>query len=88
MAVAPQKAKVATGLKESCKPGQKVRYSLAYLGPVLLVKLAQVDLVNGTAKLPLHKDKLASGETVWFILTDTTDENLADLHGRRPECLM
>lgn len=53
----------------------------SFLGPVLLMKAAQVDLVNGTAKLPLHKGKLASGETVWFIITDATDENLADLHG-------
>ncbi|RMH19282.1 MAG: hypothetical protein D6698_05875 [Gammaproteobacteria bacterium] len=45
------------------------------------MKSAQVDLVKGTAKLPLHKGKLASGETAWFILTDVTDENLADLHG-------
>ena len=27
----------------------------SFLGPVLLMKSAQVDLVKGTAKLPLHK---------------------------------
>jgi len=53
----------------------------SFLGPVLLMKSAHVDLVKGTAKLPLHKGKLASGETVWFILTDSTDQNLSDLHG-------
>lgn len=53
----------------------------SFLGPVLLMKSAQVDLVKGTAKLPLHRGKLASGETVWFVLTDATDENLANLHG-------
>lgn len=53
----------------------------SFLGPVLLMKSAQVDLVKGTAKLPLHKGKLASGETVWFIITDATDENLSNLHG-------
>jgi hypothetical protein len=53
----------------------------AFLGPVLLMKQAQVDLENGTAKLPLRKGRLRSGETVWFVLTDTTDENLANLHG-------
>lgn len=53
----------------------------SFLGPVLLMKSAQVDLVKGTAKLPLHQGKLASGETTWFILTDATDENLANLHG-------
>jgi hypothetical protein len=53
----------------------------SFLGPVLLMKQAQVDLENGTAKLPLRKGRLRSGETVWFVITDTTDENLANLHG-------
>lgn len=53
----------------------------SFLGPVLLMKSAQVDLVKGTAKVPLHKGKLATGETVWFIITDATDENLSNLHG-------
>jgi hypothetical protein len=53
----------------------------SFLGPVLLMKQAQVDLENGTAKLPLRKGHLRSGETAWFVITDTTDENLANLHG-------
>jgi hypothetical protein len=44
------------------------------------MKQAQVDLENGTAKLPLRKGRLRSGETVWFVITDTTDENPANLH--------
>src|SRR5690349_4037064 len=52
----------------------------ALLGPVLLMKQAQVDLEKGTAKLPLRKGRLRTGETVWFVITDTTDENLANLH--------
>lgn len=53
----------------------------SFLGPVLLMKQAQVDLEKGTAKVPLYKGRLQSGETVWFVLTDTTDQNLSDLHG-------
>jgi hypothetical protein len=53
----------------------------SFLGPVLLMKSAHIDLVAGTATLPLHKGQLASGETVWFIITDSTDQNLSDLHG-------
>lgn len=53
----------------------------AFLGPVLLMKQAQVDLEKGTAKLPLRKGRLRTGELVWFVVTDTTDENLANLHG-------
>lgn len=53
----------------------------SFLGPVLLMKSAHIDLEKGTMKLPLYSGKLKSGETVWFVLTDTTDENLANLHG-------
>ena len=45
------------------------------------MKSAIVDLEAGTAMLPLRRGKLASGEAVWSILTDSTDENLARLNG-------
>jgi hypothetical protein len=53
----------------------------AFLGPVLLMKSAIVDLEAGTMTLPLRPGKLESGERVWSVLTDVTDENLAKLHG-------
>ena len=33
----------------------------------------QVDLVREVVTLPLHRGHLASGETVWFVLTDVSD---------------
>mgnify|MGYP005847385645 CR=1 FL=1 len=53
----------------------------SFLGPVLMMKSAHIDLEQGTMQLPLYEGQLASGEKVWFVLTDATDENLADLHG-------
>lgn len=53
----------------------------AFLGPVLLMKSAIVDLEAGTMTLPLRRGQLATGETVWSVLTDASDENLANLHG-------
>jgi len=53
----------------------------AWFGPVVLMHSAQIDLENGTAKLPLRHGKLKSGEDVWFIITDASDPNIADLHG-------
>lgn len=53
----------------------------SFLGPVLLMKSAIVDLEAGVATLPLRRGQLASGEKVWSILTDVSDENLANLHG-------
>ena len=53
----------------------------SFLGPVLLMKSAVVDLQAGTATLPLRRGRLASGELVWSIMTDVTDPNLANLHG-------
>ena len=53
----------------------------SFLGPVLLMRSAHIDLEKGTMKVPLYRGKLQSGETVWFALTDSTDENLSNLHG-------
>src|SRR6516164_6274655 len=33
----------------------------------------QVDLTREVVRLPLHRGRLASGETVWFVLTDVSD---------------
>ena len=33
----------------------------------------QVDLVREIVALPLHRGRLSSGETVWFVLTDVSD---------------
>jgi hypothetical protein len=53
----------------------------SFLGPVLLMKSAHIDLEAGTMTLPLRVGKMVSGEPVWSVLTDTSDENLANLHG-------
>lgn len=53
----------------------------SFLGPVVMMKSAHIDLEKGTATLPLRKGKLKNGTPVWFIITDTTDENLSNLHG-------
>lgn len=53
----------------------------SFLGPVLLMKSAHVDLEAGTMVLPLRRGKLASGEAVWSVMTDVSDEALSDLHG-------
>ncbi|MBV8971852.1 MAG: hypothetical protein JO290_06125 [Sphingomonadaceae bacterium] len=52
-----------------------------FLGPVVMMKSAHIDLEKGTATLPLRKGRLKDGRPIWFIITDTTDENLSNLHG-------
>ena len=50
------------------------------LGPVLFMKSAQLDLDAGTATLPLRHGKLR-GKSVWFIITDTDNQELAEAMG-------
>jgi hypothetical protein len=47
------------------------------IGPYHLLKAGTVDQDAGTITLPLYRGQLASGESVWYILTDTTDEKNA-----------
>jgi hypothetical protein len=48
------------------------------VGPVQLLNTGQVDATNGTITIPLYKGKLKSGETVWYILTDVSDQGVAN----------
>lgn len=44
------------------------------IGPYQLLKAGTVDVETLTITLPLYEGQMASGEPVWFILTDTNDE--------------
>ena len=47
------------------------------IGPFQLLISGTVDQDAGTITMPLYKGQMASGESVWYILTDTTDERNA-----------
>jgi hypothetical protein len=51
------------------------------LGPVQLVKSAQFDEEAGTVTLPLREGRMADGEPVWYVITDTSDEGISELLG-------
>jgi hypothetical protein len=48
------------------------------IGPHQLLTAGQVDLTAGTVKLPLYKGRMKGNDkSVWFILTDTSDQGQA-----------
>ena len=47
------------------------------IGPYQLLKAGTLDQDAGTLTLPLYKGQLPTGEIIWYILTDTTDERNA-----------
>ena len=51
------------------------------IGPYQLLKAGTLDQEAGTITLPLYKGQLKSGEVVWYVLTDTTDERNAQALG-------
>jgi hypothetical protein len=49
------------------------------VGPVQLLKSGTVDAANGTITLPLYKGTLkGTNKNVWYILTDVSDQGVAD----------
>jgi hypothetical protein len=44
------------------------------IGPYQLVTAGTIDHDAGTITLPLYRGQMASGEAVWYIITDTSDE--------------
>ncbi|MBC6407455.1 MAG: hypothetical protein GDA40_04660 [Rhodobacteraceae bacterium] len=51
------------------------------IGPYKLLKAGQVDLEASTITLPLYYGRLASGEGLWYVVTDTSDKFNADALG-------
>ena len=48
------------------------------VGPVQLLNTGQVDAIAGTITIPLYKGKVKStGKTAWYILTDVSDQGVA-----------
>ena len=43
------------------------------VGPYQLLKAGTVDLDESSITLPLYRGRMASGETVWYVVTDTND---------------
>ncbi|MCL9997920.1 MAG: hypothetical protein NBV68_00920 [Erythrobacter sp.] len=74
-------ASIANDLKTIVAQPSPSEVDPRLLGPVVLMKSAHIDLEKGTATLPLRRGKLPNGTPVWFILTDSTDENISDLQG-------
>jgi hypothetical protein len=74
-------ASIAGDLKTIVAQPSPSEVNPAFLGPVVLLKSAHIDLEKGTATLPLRKGQLPNGTPVWFIITDSTDENISDLQG-------
>jgi hypothetical protein len=49
------------------------------VGPVQLLNSGTVDAINGTVTLPLYKGTLkGTNKTVWYILTDVSDQGIAN----------
>jgi len=45
------------------------------VGPLQLLRSGEIDQTEGTITLPLYQGQMqGTGETVWYVLTDTTDE--------------
>jgi hypothetical protein len=60
------------------QPSQ-VRRSL--VGAYQNLKSGKVDLEKGTITLPLYEGSMKSGQSVWYIVTDTDDKGNADQLG-------
>jgi len=51
----------------------------SFIGPHQLLRSSSVD--GSTVTLPLYKGQLVTGETVWYVITDTTDKGNAEALG-------
>jgi hypothetical protein len=74
---APASTGAAVGLPYFGPSPSTVNPSL--VGPVKLLNAGTVDDINGTVTLPLYKGTLkGTKKTVWYILTDVSDQGIAN----------
>ena len=74
----PAPANIGTnvGLSYFGPPPSTINQSL--VGPVQLLNTGQVDATPGTITIPLYKGTVKStGKTAWYILTDVSDQGIA-----------
>jgi hypothetical protein len=74
----PPSAAIGTGVDPSYFGPPPSQANQSLVGPVQLLRSGQVNFEDGTITLPLYKGYLKrGGKTVWFILTDTDDQQAA-----------
>ncbi len=79
--VLPPPSSVGTGIPLTYQgpPPSEVNKNL--VGPVKLLRAGDVNERLMTVTLPLYRGALKNGRSVWYILTDTTDERNAEALG-------
>ena len=78
---APAPSNVGTGVTVSYQGPPPSGVQKELVGPVKLLRAAEVDTEAFTFTLPLYEGAMGDGTLVWYILTDTTDEVNAEALG-------
>jgi hypothetical protein len=79
--VQPAPSNVGTDIPITYQGPPPSGFQKELVGPVELLRAADVDLETFTFKLPLYRGEMTDGTPVWYILTDTTDEGNANALG-------
>ncbi|MBA2469620.1 MAG: hypothetical protein H0V37_09470, partial [Chloroflexia bacterium] len=75
--VQPPPSNVGTDIPITYQGPAPSGFKKELVGPVELLRAADVDLETFTFTLPLYRGEMTDGTPVWYILTDTTDEGNA-----------
>ncbi|MDQ3168463.1 MAG: hypothetical protein M3P94_07420 [Chloroflexota bacterium] len=79
--VQPPPSNVGTDIPITYQGPAPSGFKKELVGPVELLRAADVDLETFTFTLPLYRGEMTDGTPVWYILTDTTDEGNANALG-------
>ncbi|MDQ3659539.1 MAG: hypothetical protein M3454_00460 [Actinomycetota bacterium] len=79
--VQPPPSNVGTDIPITYQGPPPSGFQKELVGPVELLRAADVDLETFTFTLPLYRGEMTDGTPVWYILTDTTDEGNANALG-------
>ena len=79
--VAPPPSAVGSNISQDYQGPAPSTFQKELVGPLLLLRAGKVSADNKSVTIPLYHGQMADGRTVWYVLTDTTDQANANALG-------
>ncbi|WP_415831206.1 hypothetical protein, partial [Deinococcus frigens] len=75
--IKPPPSSIGSNISQEYQGPTPSSFQKELVGPLLLLRAGQISADGKSVTLPLYKGQMIDGRSVWYILTDTTDQGNA-----------
>jgi hypothetical protein len=79
--ITPPPSSVGSNISQDYQGPAPSSFQKELVGPLLLLRAGKISADGKSVTLPLYKGQMIEGRSVWYILTDTTDQGNANALG-------